>query len=188
MTPEHWNTLLLVALIFVARVLDVALGTLRILFIARGQRLLAPLLGFVEVFIWIVAVSQLIKNVHSLAGYLGYAAGFAVGNYVGMWIENRLALGKALIRIILPDNADAMISALQQAGYGLTSFDAQGSTGPVKVIYTAILRRELPQVARLIERTRPHTFFTVEEIRSAREGVFHASRSPWKQQGLKAKL
>lgn len=90
-------------LIFFARVFDVSLGTLRIIFTARGRRYLAPLLGFVEVFIWIVIVSQITRGADNLAAYLAYAAGFAAGNYVGIWIDNRLAIGNLILRMILPD-------------------------------------------------------------------------------------
>lgn len=160
-------------LVFLARILDVTLGTLRIIFIGKGKRLLAPILGFVEVFIWIVVVSQLVRSVSNWVGYLAYAAGFAVGNYVGMAIENRLAIGTLIVRAIAPVKADTLIVSLKKAGYGVTFFDAHGANGPVKVIYTVINRKELRDISRLLQTSHPHVFYTVEEVRSASEGVFH---------------
>jgi uncharacterized protein YebE (UPF0316 family) len=160
-------------LVFLARILDVSLGTLRIIFIGKGKRLLAPLLGFVEVFIWIVVVSQLVRNVSNWIGYLAYAAGFAAGNYVGMVIENRLAIGTLVVRAIATVETETLIGSLKKAGYGVTFFDAHGANGPVKVIYTVINRKELSDISRLLQANHPHVFYTVEEARLASEGVFH---------------
>jgi hypothetical protein len=103
--PEVYAWVVLPILIFLARVIDVSLGTLRIIFIARGRRKLAPLLGFFEVLIWIVVVSQVMQNLHSPLSFIAYAAGFATGNYVGMWIEDKLAIGTLIVRVIVPQEA-----------------------------------------------------------------------------------
>ena len=165
-------------LIFVARVIDVSLGTLRIIFISRGQKYLAPLLGFVEVFIWIVAVSQIMRGAHTLAAYLGYAAGFAVGNYIGMWIESQLAIGKLIIRSILPGDTSGLVKALREAGFGVTCSAAEGSAGPGSILFTAINRKDLNSVIGIIHRCFPKAFLTVEELRATEAGVFPNSRQP----------
>jgi len=159
-------------LIFFARVLDVSLGTLRIIFISRGKKYLAPALGFLEVFIWIVAVSQIMRGVQDWVSYLAYAAGFATGNYVGMWIENRLAIGTLIIRTILPNGADELVGRLRQAKYGVTSVQGQGSNGPVTLVYTIIKRKDMGAVVGIIHQLFPHAFLTVEELRSTAEGIF----------------
>ena len=176
-------------LVFLARIMDVSLGTLRIIFIGKGKRLLAPLLGFVEVFIWIVVVSQLVRNVSNWVGYLAYAAGFAAGNYVGMVIENRLAIGTLIVRAIVSGETETLIGSLKEAGYGMTRFDAHGANGPVKVIYTVINRKELGDISRLLQTNHPHVFYTVEEVRTASEGVFHHQHPTQlrRYQGLKGK-
>ncbi|MFH2040589.1 MAG: DUF2179 domain-containing protein [Chloroflexota bacterium] len=173
MNEINWVLLLLV---FFARIVDVSLGTLRIIYLGKGMRLLAPLLGFVEVFIWIVMVSQLVKNVSNLAGYLAYAAGFAAGNFVGMAIENRLAIGTLMVRAIVSGETDALIGSLRDSGYGVTFFDAEGASGPVKVIYTVIKRKELRDVVERMKVTNPNVFYTIEEVRQANKGVFHPSQ------------
>jgi uncharacterized protein YebE (UPF0316 family) len=164
------------ALIFLARIIDVSLGTMRIIFTSRGLRKLAPLLGFIEVFIWIIATSQLVKHAQNLAAYLGYAAGFAAGNYVGMYLENRLALGTVTVRAIIRRDPDELIERLQESGFGITLVDGQGSTGEVKIIYTTIKRRDLPIVTAIFHEALPGAFLSVEEVRTTEKGVFPAAQ------------
>ena len=94
METFDWQAwVILPALVFIARLIDVALGTVRIIFTSRGTKHLAPLLGFVEVFIWVSIIAQITKGANNIVSYLAYAAGFAAGNYLGMYIENKLAIG-----------------------------------------------------------------------------------------------
>mgnify|MGYP001245508330 CR=1 FL=1 len=166
-----WVTLPL--LVFFARAFDVALGTLRIIFTSRGKRHLAPLLGFVEVFIWISIIAQITRGATNVAAYFAYAAGFAAGNYLGMYIENKLAIGTLVIRAIVPEEyASALAAVLQEKGLGVTSVGGMGSHGPVKLIYTVVMRRELNMAAEAIKSVNPNAFFTVEELRSAEHGIF----------------
>jgi uncharacterized protein YebE (UPF0316 family) len=159
-------------LVFFARITDVTLGTLRIIFTTRGKKYLAPLLGFVEVFIWVSVISEITKGAHNLVAYLAYAGGFAVGNYVGMYIEDKLAIGMLVVRAILPNHIQGLTERLHDKGYGVTSVKAQGSLGPVKLVYTVFMRRNLPEVAKIIQEIYPNAFFTVEELRSSEHGVF----------------
>ena len=157
---------------FLARVTDVSLGTLRIIFTSRGRRNIAPVLGVVEVFIWIVVVSQVVKNVHSLPAYLGYAAGFAVGTYVGMKIEERLALGTLVIRIILSQGGEDLAQRLRSAGYGVTVVNGMGAEGGVKLLYTVIQRKNLDEITNVIKSINPNAFYSVEELRTVESGIF----------------
>ena len=172
--PEVYAWVVLPILVFLARVTDVSLGTLRIIFIARGRRKLAPLLGFFEVLIWIVVVSQVMQNLHSPLAFIAYAAGFATGNYVGMRIEDKLAIGTLVVRVIVPHDAAPLMAQLSTAGYGVTSVDAHGSTGQVTVIYTIVKRKDLRDVMTIIQDTHPKAFTSVEEVRSTQEGIFPA--------------
>ena len=162
-------------LVFFARVVDVTLGTLRIIFTARGMKYLAPLLGFVEVFIWVSVISEITKGAHNIAAYLAYAGGFAAGNYIGMFIEDKLAMGMLVVRAIIPGRVHELTKKLGEKGYGVTRVDAHGSQGPVNLIYTIVMRKNLPEVADIIQRAYPTAFFTVEEVRSAERGVFPPS-------------
>jgi uncharacterized protein YebE (UPF0316 family) len=159
-------------LVFFARVTDVTLGTLRIIFISRGKKYIAPFLGFVEVFIWIAVVAQIVRGVNDVITYLAYAAGFAAGNFVGMYIEDRLAIGTQVLRIIVPDEADQLTANLSNGGYGITLVDGQGATGPVKLIYTIVRRKDLAIALSLIHQTHPHAFLSIEDVRSTQEGIF----------------
>jgi uncharacterized protein YebE (UPF0316 family) len=178
--PEVYAWVVLPILIFFARVTDVTLGTLRIIFISRGKRNLAPVLGFFEVFIWIVAIGQIVQNLHSITSYVAYAAGFATGNFIGLSIENKLAIGTLIVRVILPTDADALCTKLKDAGYGVTKVDAVGGTGKVALLYTVIKRIDYPDVMTLINQVHPRAFVTAEEVRSSQEGVFpmHTARYP----------
>jgi uncharacterized protein YebE (UPF0316 family) len=159
-------------LVFFARVTDVSLGTLRIIFISRGKRNLAPLLGFVEVFIWITIVSQIVSHAHNILAYLAYAAGFASGAFVGMYIESRLAIGTQVILTIVQDNAKMLTDNLHSAGYGVTCVDGQGANGLVKLIYTIVPRRNLEDVVSIIHQTHPHAFLSIQDVHSTQEGIF----------------
>lgn len=173
MPAFDWYTWVILPLIvFLARLTDVTLGTIRIVFVSRGKKHLAPLLGFMEVFIWITVVSQIVRGAHNLVAYLAYAAGFAVGNYVGMLIEERLAIGTLVIRVFLPKDGTLLGDRLHMEGYGVTYVNGQGSSGPVTLIYTVVMRKELAHVISLIEEIYPKAFFTVEELRSAQQGIF----------------
>jgi uncharacterized protein YebE (UPF0316 family) len=161
-------------IVFATRVLDVTLGTMRIIFLSRGRKYLAPLLGFIEVLIWITVVSQVVGGAQNIVAYIAYAAGFAVGNYVGMAIENKLAIGTLVIRIILSRNGKTLVDNLHNAGFGVTHVDGQGVTGPVLLVYTVVMRKELEKVVNIIHNTSPKSFFTVEELRSFQQGIFPA--------------
>ena len=88
--------------IFVAEMCVVTLCTVRTIFVARGMKFLAPLLGFFEVSIWLFAIGQIMQNLSNLGCYLGFAGGFTAGNYLGVLVEQRLGLGTLVVRIITP--------------------------------------------------------------------------------------
>jgi uncharacterized protein YebE (UPF0316 family) len=164
-------------LIFLARVFDVTLGTLRIIFTSRGLRNLAPVLGFIETFVWIIAVSSLVKHAQNVAAYVGYAGGFAMGTLVGMLIENKLAMGTVTLRAIIRRETKELIGSLVEAGFGVTSVDGQGRSGKVKIIYTTVKRQDLPAAVDIFHRLVPGAFLAVEEVRSTEQGVFPASKN-----------
>jgi uncharacterized protein YebE (UPF0316 family) len=164
-------------LIFLARVFDVTLGTLRIIFTSRGLRNLAPVLGFVETFVWIIAVSSLVKHAQNVVAYVGYAGGFATGTFVGMLLENKLAVGTVTIRAIIRRDPKELIETLYDAGFGITAVDGQGSTGTVKIIYTTLKRQDLPVVVDIFHRMLPGAFLSVEEVRSTEQGVFPTQKN-----------
>ncbi len=169
---DYFSWVVLPLIIFVSRVCDVSLGTLRHVFISKGYRSIVPVLGFFEVLIWIIVVAQVMKNLNNVACYLAYAGGFATGTYVGLLIEERLALGLRVIRIITNQNCDELINALKSDNYGITVVDAHGAVGPVKMIFTIIKRKNVQNVVGIIQHHNPKAFFSVEDINDTSKGVF----------------
>jgi uncharacterized protein YebE (UPF0316 family) len=163
-------------MIFAARVCDVTLGTMRIIFTSRGMRNWAPVLGFVETFIWIVAVSSIVKHAQNVAAYVGYAGGFATGTFVGMMIESRLAMGTLTVRAIIRRDPKELLQNLLNAGFGITTVDAHGATGDVKIIYSTVKRADLPAVIDIFHRALPGAFLSIEEVRSTEQGVFPVAK------------
>lgn len=172
LNSDIFTWLVIPLLIFVARILDVTLGTLRIIFLGRGKKFLAPAFGFFEVLIWLVAIRQIMQNLNNPVTYLAYAAGFAAGNFIGIYLESKLAIGTLIVRIITQRDAAELVNHLRAAGYGVTSLDAEGMSGQVKLIYTVIKRKCLPEVIENIKQFNPRSFVSVEEIQSASAGVF----------------
>ncbi len=175
MDESIYTWVILPILIFLARVIDVSIGTLRIVFIARGKKAIAPLLGFIEIIIWLLAIGEIFKNLNNMACYLAYATGFAGGNFVGIWLEGKLALGTQVLRIITRRDATNLIETLKSKGYGVTVVDGMGSEGPVKIIFTIIKRKDFPVVVKLIKKFNPKAFYSVEDVRLAKEGIFPSS-------------
>lgn len=160
-------------LIFFLRIVDVSLSTLRILLSVRNVRVAVPLIGFFEVLIWIFAVGNAIRHLNSAWHVLGYAAGFSAGAMVGLWLEGKLAIGLATMRVISRHTGVELAESLRALGCGVTEFLGQGREGRVEVLYTVVPRRRIQQVLSEVERWDPGAFVTVEEPRLIRRGWMH---------------
>ncbi len=174
---DYYSWIVLPLIIFFSRVCDVSLGTLRHVFISKGFRKIVPVLGFFEVLIWIIVVTQIMKNLNNIACYLAWAGGFATGTYVGLLIEERLALGLQVIRIITNQNCDNLLDALKHDNHGITVVDAQGAVGPVKMIFSIIQRKNIHQVVLLIRKHNPTAFYSIEDIKDISQGVFTSKQT-----------
>lgn len=161
--------------IFGLRIIDVSLGTVRILLAVRGHKLVVPFIGFFEVLIWVYAVGNAVRYLESGWHVLGYAAGFSTGSVVGLWIEQRLAIGYATIRVVSRHVGVELADALRAAGFGVTEFAARGRDGPVEVVYSVCKRRDIARVLTEVERWDAQAFITVEEPRDIRWGWMQAS-------------
>jgi uncharacterized protein YebE (UPF0316 family) len=168
--PFYYQWVLLPLMVFLARIGDVSLATMRIMLLMSGRRQIAPLLGFLEALIWILAIGQIIRSVNSPLAYIAYAAGFGTGTYVGMWIEGRLALGKVIVRVITRRDATELIKVLMQSRFGFTNIVAEGRKGNVNVIFSVVQRKDLPELVQLIEAYNPNAFYTIENVRYASNG------------------
>ncbi len=157
-------------LIFCLRLTDVTLGTLRILMTVRGRKPLAALIGFIEVTIFVVAISHVIRNATNIWSVLGYSGGFAAGTVVGMTIEERLALGFTVVRIISSDIRNRLAEALRALGFGVTEMTGHGLRGEVEVLEVVVQRHDLPKVLQTIDHVDSKAFVTVEETRRVYRG------------------
>jgi len=174
---EAFTFVLLPVLIFLARILDVSFGTIRIIFISRGRKFLAPAIGFFEILIWLVAIGKVMQNLTNVYCYIAYAGGFAAGNFTGMWIEEKLAMGTLIIQIITKKDASALINNLKSSGYGVTVVPAEGSTGQVHIVYSLIKRSALKDVVAIIKRFNPKAFYSIEDVRFASKGILPLRKS-----------
>ena len=167
-----WVGILIPLAIMLARICDVTLGTLRIIFVSRGMKILAPLLGFFEVLIWLIAIGQIMQNLSSWTHYVAYATGFALGNFIGILVEERLAVGMLAVRIITQKEATGLIAELRRQKIGTTSIDGRGMTGKVSLIFLIINRQHLPLIQALVQKYNPQAFVSVSDVRSVQEGYF----------------
>jgi uncharacterized protein YebE (UPF0316 family) len=172
MSSGLFTWIVLPVLIFIARICDVSLGTIRVIFVSRGYRHLAPILGFFEISIWLFAIGQIMRDINDISIYIAYAAGFAAGTYVGITLEERLSLGTVLVRVVTKQDSTDLVEALKEADYGLTTHAAEGAQGPVTIVFTVMKREDLPRVVGIIRKFNPHAFYSVEDVRHANEGVF----------------
>jgi uncharacterized protein YebE (UPF0316 family) len=164
-------------LIFLARIADVSIGTVRLIFVSRGFKYLAPLVGFFEVLIWLLAIGQIMKNLSNPVCYIAYAGGFAMGNYVGMYIAEKLSLGLVLIRVITRKDAGPLVECLRSENYGVTSIDGHGASGEVRVVFTIVPHREVQSVVDLVKKFNPQAFYSIEEVRHVEKGVFPVKKN-----------
>lgn len=157
--------------IFAMRILDVSLGTLRIGFLVRGQRVLAGAFGFVESLVWLLAVSQVITNLDSPYKMIGYAGGYAIGTMLGVSIEKWLAMGDAMVRIVTPAQAASPSEQLRAAGFSVTEVNARGRDGDVSLAFAVVPRKKLVKMMKMLEKISPNAFITIEQTSLPRQAT-----------------
>lgn len=172
MQSEAFVYVVLPLLIFFARICDVTLGTLRIIFLSKGYKYIAPVLGFFEILIWVMAISQLLSNMGTWVAYVAYAGGYATGNLVGMTIEERIAIGTLLLRITTPKGGRELMKLLNSQGFGVTLIDGEGSSGKVSIIQTVTSRKMIKKVEGILVDYDPNLFYTIEDVRMVKHGIF----------------
>ncbi len=172
MAFDYFNWIILPLLIFISRLGDVTMATLRHIFISKGFKKIVPILGFFEVLIWLVAMRQVFSHLNNAACFLAWAAGFSAGTYLGMFIEERLAMGSQIIRIISNDDITVLTEVLKSNHQGITIVDGQGAMGPVKLIFMIVKRVNKQEVIGWIHQYTPHAFYTIEDVKSSEHGVF----------------
>ncbi|MCO5251383.1 MAG: DUF2179 domain-containing protein [Candidatus Kapabacteria bacterium] len=165
-------------LILLARILDVSIGTVRIILIGKGYTKIAPALGFIESFVWIIAVSQIMQNLNNMYYYVAYAGGFALGTYFGMVIEEKLSLGYVIIRVITHKDATELVASFRAKNYPVTILDAEGINGKVSVLFLVIQRNLTESIIDFIKEYNPNAFYSIEDVRFVSGGVMPQLADP----------
>ena len=149
-------------IIFLLRLADQSLGTMRSLLVSKNKPIYAALIGLIESAIWIIAISQVVKDINDPILISAYAAGFAAGTILGSYIERIVGVGNIVVRVFCPANSPSVAEALRKDGHGVTIIDAQGKDGPVKIYLCVIPRRKLSSVLGMIREINPDTFITTD--------------------------
>jgi len=185
MDPVLFDYIILPVLIFLARIMDVSLDTIRVIMVSKGYRRFAPYIGFFQVLIWIITITRIMENLDNWLTYVAYAAGFGMGTYIGMRIEEKIALGYELIRVITRAGADELVIELRKRGYSVTVTSGEGRDGEVGIIFLIIKRRIIKEVIELVKKYNPNAFYTIEDMRFVRDPEYlpPAKKKKW----LKAK-
>jgi uncharacterized protein YebE (UPF0316 family) len=171
LSPQAWMG---AGLIFLLRVCDMTLDTLRVLVVMRGKKSIAWFLGFFQASIFVLAISSVLSNLDNPLNVIGYAAGFATGNVVGMLIEERLAIGHAHLNIVSSRYGTAIADHLRGQGYAVTEVPARGKDGMVSLLNASVMRKNVDQVRKLVNQIDPEAFITAEDVRPIRRGFWRA--------------
>lgn len=160
--------------IFLIRVTDMSLDTLRVLFVVRGRRAPAWAVGFFQSALWVIAVASVLSHLDNLLNVIAYAAGFATGNVVGMRIEERLAIGHSHLRVISSLRGEAVADAVRNAGYAVTELAGRGKDGTVSILTTSVRRRDIEPVRLKVLQVDPEAFVTLSDVRPLHRGFWRA--------------
>jgi uncharacterized protein YebE (UPF0316 family) len=166
-----WGALL----IFCLRIVDVSCDTMRVIFAIRGKRAIAATLGFIQALVWIVAVGAAVKHLDSVLHVIGYAGGYAMGTFVGITLEQKIAYGVATVRIVSTRAGVEIAEALRGAGFGVTEFPGFGRDGAVEILNSVVQRRHITDVVNIASDHDPEAFITVEEPKVLRGGLIAAT-------------
>ncbi len=158
------HDLFFIPFIILARIVDVSLGTMRTIIVVRGYRVVAATIGFIEIVVWVVAVSGVLRD-PTLPRVIAYGLGFGLGNMVGIMIEQRLALGQQMIVLVSRDRTHSVVFALRLAGYTVTELAARGREGEVAMAFLVVPRRRTEHAVQIAQRADPTAFVTINDVR-----------------------
>jgi uncharacterized protein YebE (UPF0316 family) len=159
-------------LIFGAKVVDVGLSTIGLIFTARGYKKLSAAVSFFEIIIYLLAISAILDHLSEWHYLFAYAFGYAVGTYAGMWLEEKLSIGFLSIRFITRKNPERFLKGLRRVGYKPTFYLARSSAHRVHVVHTVVKRRELADLTDRIARFDRAAFYAIEDIRQVSTDTF----------------
>lgn len=169
-SEDVFSFLILPLLIFLARICDVSINTIRIIYMLGGRRITATLLGFMEAFIWLLVIRQVFQHLDNWLCYVAYPAGFATGVLVGMIIEERIAYGKVIVRIITRKEITGLLTYLTAHDFRFTRVVAEGPEGAENLVFTVLDREHLDDLLTTLKEILPTAFYTIEKVKAAGEG------------------
>ena len=164
---------LLYLIIFFAKIIEVSISTIRVVFIGKGERVKGAILGFVEIMIWLVVVSSVLNNItEDPIKMLIYAAAFSLGNYLGVTIESKIAVGLASIQVVVNEkDGDVLADILREQGYGVTIIEGKGKNESIKnLLFIQLKRKKIPEAVKLVKQHNPEAYITVNDIKSMMGG------------------
>lgn len=162
-----FSFVILPILIFVARIGDVSINTIRIIYVLGGRKLTATVLGFFESFIWLMAIRQIFEHLDNWICYIAYPGGFATGILVGMIIEEKIAYGKVIVRTITRKDISAFKEFLIEENFRFTAVKATGRDGEENVVFTVLERERLDELVVALRKILPTAFYTIEKVNRA---------------------
>jgi len=168
---EVFRWVIMPLLIFLARISDQTIGTLRLMFVSKGIKNLATVLGFLESLIWLLAVSQIFKHLDNPLNYVAYAGGYAMGNYIGIYIESRLSIGNVIVRVVPRKDTTELLNYLRTNDFGVTAIDGEGMLGPVKVLFSVVKRKELNHFIEIVNKYNPNAFYSIEDVKVVSQSI-----------------
>jgi uncharacterized protein YebE (UPF0316 family) len=168
-SEQLFDYLIMPLLIFCARVGDVSINTLRIMFMMNGKKNIAPFLGFFEALIWLLAIGQIFQNIDNPLSYLAYAAGFGTGTYVGMYFDEKLAFGRVLVRVITPEPMLDLMDYMKENDHRFTNVGGEGRFGKVNLLFTVLKRDSLKSFIEKVKSLDEKAFYTIEGVKRASE-------------------
>jgi uncharacterized protein YebE (UPF0316 family) len=173
LSSPWWAWGVMPILIFLARMTDVSLSTVRAMLVLRGFRKYAPIIGFFEALIWILAVSTLIKQIDTPLCYVAYAGGFAMGNYMGFKIDGWLGLGTVMLRVITNENPQPLMEYMRQHNWGMTVVDGHGYSGDAYLLLSVVKRKDLKEVIASVHQFFPNAFYITEDVKLVTGNIFN---------------
>lgn len=175
-----FSYILLPLLIFFARIFDVSINTVRIIYVLGGRKLTSTLLGFFESFVWLMAIRQIFEHLDNWMCYVAYPAGFAAGIFVGMIIEEKIAYGKVIVRIITRKDIEDLLQYLNKQYFRYTYVKAEGPDGHENLVFTVLQREKLEELLLILKEILPTAFYTVEKVnRAAESGTVVEQTTRW---------
>jgi uncharacterized protein YebE (UPF0316 family) len=159
--------------IFFTRIADVTMATIRTLMVVQGRKVQAAIIGFFEIILYVLALGKVVSGLDDPGNLLAYALGFACGNYVGIYIENKIALGNLTAQVILKDSGnERLLECLRDNGFGVTVMKGIGKEGERDIFNITFNRKDLNKLKEILSEYDKNVFVTTSSTEPIMGGYF----------------